>query len=866
VIAPEELRHRQQWLLWRFEPNPKKPDGKKLKVPYYISGKRRMGTQGSDDDRSWLSLYHSVIDELSRSRGSRLPYDGIGFAFLPGDGLIGIDLDHMLDKDTGELSQRALSIVQACASYTEWSPSKAGLHIIVKGETVTNKSDKIGVEIFCGAQYFTFTGELYSGAPSEVAEISAKALARLHATVNEAKGKSRPAPAAPGAAAKPAAGVRSLDNDFKKVNDAALANLDAWVPALFPDAKRSSKGYRVTSHSLGRDLEEDLSITQDGIKDWGVADIGDPREGGRTPIDLVLEWGPAKKPKDALHWLAAQLGITLSSRAPAPRGTGSGGNTPPPGGWGRGPNEDGDSGEPPPEGVPVIKVKAGLLPQAVDLAEQALLDFPERIYQRSGFITRVVKRDRPSVRNYTRDAGSLGVHTVDQNYLLELFNRAAVWEKWNVKSEAWVRCHCPDQVASFYLARVGRWKLPKLWSVVSAPTLRPDGTLLQKPGYDEATNTYYDPCGVKFPAIPDKPSREDAEAALKLLLDLFKSFPFEQELDRAVALSLALTALVRRALPSAPLGAFTAPIMGSGKTLMADCISILAAGVSVPAMTYPEREEEAEKTALSVLMEGDPVVLIDNVERPLQGAWLCSILTQEVYQQRVLGRSEMMRVPTTTLWLATGNQLVVAGDLRTRTLLCRIDPKSEHPEQRSFAGDLREWTTSNRPALVAAGLTLIRAFMATGTPVSEICKPWGRFERWSEMVRAPLIWLGCDDPCRSLAALEGDDPERNELARMLASWRACFGIEPTSAREAVERTMPTMAGLDGDAKALGDVLKEIAAERGGGLSVRRLGKWLQKHSGRRIDGNFFTKASERDHVALWKVMSSDKGGTAPATG
>ena len=78
--------------------------------------------------------------------------------------------------------------------------------------------------------------------------------------------------------------------------------------------------------------------------------------------------------------------------------------------------------------------------------------------------------------------------------------------------------------------------------------------------------------------------------------------------------------------------------------------------------------------------------------------------------------------------------------------------------------------------------------------------------------------------------------------------------------------MPTMAGLDGDAKALGDVLKEIAAERGGGLSVRRLGKWLQKHSGRRIDGNFFTKASERDHVALWKVMSSDKGGTAPATG
>jgi hypothetical protein len=75
------------------------------------------------------------------------------------------------------------------------------------------------------------------------------------------------------------------------------------------------------------------------------------------------------------------------------------------------------------------------------------------------------------------------------------------------------------------------------------------------------------------------------------------------------------------------------------------------------------------------------VVLIDNVERPLEGDTLCAVLTSEAYRQRVLGRTEMMSVPTTTLFLATGNHLVISGDLRTRALLCRIDPKVEHPSR-----------------------------------------------------------------------------------------------------------------------------------------------------------------------------------------
>ena len=84
---------------------------------------------------------------------------------------------------------------------------------------------------------------------------------------------------------------RSDEDFFGRVNDAAMSALDAWVPDLFPNARAYHGGFRVAQADLGRNhLEEDLSILPTGIKDFGVADQGDAKQGGRTPIDLVLEW------------------------------------------------------------------------------------------------------------------------------------------------------------------------------------------------------------------------------------------------------------------------------------------------------------------------------------------------------------------------------------------------------------------------------------------------------------------------------------------------------------------------------------------------------------------------------------------------
>jgi len=86
-MVPSSLRDLPQWLIWRSEPHP--DQGKKpRKMPYYVSGTRRHGAQGTDEDRAQLVRFDAAVAAMSLGK-----YDGVGFAFLPDDGLSGIDLD-----------------------------------------------------------------------------------------------------------------------------------------------------------------------------------------------------------------------------------------------------------------------------------------------------------------------------------------------------------------------------------------------------------------------------------------------------------------------------------------------------------------------------------------------------------------------------------------------------------------------------------------------------------------------------------------------------------------------------------------------------------------------------------------------------
>jgi hypothetical protein len=108
----------------------------------------------------------------------------VGFAFLPGDGLIGIDLDAVC-------ADKHAAIRDACGTFTESSPSGTGIHIIGLGECETFKSNDVGVEVFCGRQFFTVTGQHDPASPLELRQIPIDTLVKLRRTVEKAKEAAR---------------------------------------------------------------------------------------------------------------------------------------------------------------------------------------------------------------------------------------------------------------------------------------------------------------------------------------------------------------------------------------------------------------------------------------------------------------------------------------------------------------------------------------------------------------------------------------------------------------------------------------------------------------------------------------------------
>jgi hypothetical protein len=385
--------------------------------------------------------------------------------------------------------------------------------------------------------------------------------------------------------------------------------------------------------------------------------------------------------------------------------------------------------------------------------------------------------------------------------------------------------------------------------VIEAPTVRPDGSILDAPGYDSKTQLFFDPGACVFEPVPDEPTRDDALAALAVLKEPFEEFPFVEESDRSVALAAVMTALVRPSIRSSPLFLFRAPKMASGKSLLQDIVALVATGRDATVMSQATNDEEDRKRLLSVLMEGRALGCIDNIERPLESAALCSILTQQTYSDRVLGASKMIVVPTSTTWLATGNNVVVKGDLVSRVVTCDIDPKTERPEERTFKRKLRPFVSVHRGALVAAALTMLRAYYIAGRPVQDL-SAFGRFEDWSDLVRSTLVWLGEQDPCLGRERLRFVDPVAGEILAVLQAWDAVIGERPVKVSEVLHH-----AGRTGEqATVLREALQAVAADDDGKLDSRRLGQWLG-HYANRIEGGLMVLRSKLNQGSqTWKVV------------
>jgi len=518
---------------------------------------------------------------------------------------------------------------------------------------------------------------------------------------------------------------------------------------------------------------------------------------------------------------------------------------------------------------PIFQLRPGELHDAVEWTIRRLAT-DAGTFQRSGALVRVVCQAEHSAETdrVQRPAGALTIRPHTPASLRTTVARVANLMRFDARAKAWVSCDAKDSLLQAILAAGEYPGIPVLRGVTTAPELRPDGTILDVPGFDDATGLFYAP-GAEYPAVPERPTREQAQAALAALLEAVADFPFQTEADRSAWLASLLTMVLRCVFTGpAPLFLLTANAPGTGKTLLARMASTIATGASIASIAWIEDNAELEKRLGTILMDGDRALILEEITATLgnQGS-LQSVLTSDCVSFRILGQSAKVSGRWRATILGTGNNIPLSGDMPRRVLPIRLRTDLERPEDRTgfrIKEPIEEWTLREHPRLAAAALTICRAWYVAGRPQPAGLPGFGSFEGWSATVRAPLVWLGLPDPLQTREEITGgaDSPELQASRRVVLLLADLGRPRGVTAGELVAEASGGLVAA----------LEEIGCQRRRGtadLDPLSVGRRLHRLSGRVFAGRRITRADEKTKAGvLWRVEAvgdaGDAGDEAPS--
>ena len=339
----------------------------------------------------------------------------------------------------------------------------------------------------------------------------------------------------------------------------------------------------------------------------------------------------------------------------------------------------------------------------------------------------------------------------------------------------------PDDVVADILSWDG---LPflELRGIALSPVVVAGGRLVSTPGYDQESGLYLDlnrvNIGERMPL---------REAVQWINQELLGDFPFVDDASRAHGLALIIQPFVRDLIDDpTPLYLIDAPSQGTGKGLEAEVTSQVAIGQPAAVMTQPRSEDEVRKRITALLLAGHPLIALDNVHQ-LHSAALCAVLTSRVWEDRILGRSQMVRLRNSTTWMATGNNVELSAEMARRVVLIRLDAGVERPEERTDFRhpQLLRWARAHRSELVTAVLSIVHAWVDAGMPAGE--GTMGRFEEWVRVLGGILQVAHVDGFLSNRQRLyEDSDHESREWVAFCTLWWERFGTSSVTAGDLFE--------------------------------------------------------------------------------
>jgi len=394
--------------------------------------------------------------------------------------------------------------------------------------------------------------------------------------------------------------------------------------------------------------------------------------------------------------------------------------------------------------------------------------------------------------------------------------------------------------------------IPVLQRVTETPVFAVDGRLIDKPGYDTQARLYFEPTpGLQIPSIRPSPTVADVQQAKSLFFDhLFKDFPFKDDnnASKAHALAAVLQHFVRDMIDGpTPLYLISAATPGTGKGLMADCITAIITGRGADTSPELTSDEEFRKAITAALLEKPAYVFFDNLSGKLDSSALACCLTSPQWTDRILGESAKTHVPVRCIWMASGNNVEPSVELSRRTLRIRIEATMERPWERDpkgFTHPLPRWAFAHRGKLVWAALTLIQNWIAGGKRPGE--KSLGRFESYAEVVGGilaaadiPGFLANAEDLYTSIAGGEDDELRVFFEVRYKEHGETAFPTKDAHDFAKEKELLPSYVTntdnpkqLDSEKKKLGRVISGKVGSHFGTIKVESAGK--DSRSGTRL--------------------------------
>lgn len=315
--------------------------------------------------------------------------------------------------------------------------------------------------------------------------------------------------------------------------------------------------------------------------------------------------------------------------------------------------------------------------------------------------------------------------------------------KGGVESEDLKTVHPPRWLTRALLAR-GSWpELPKLAGLVEGPVLRPDGSILEAPGWDPSTGLYHVP-STRYAPVPETPSSADCQQALDLLSEVVGEFRFERPAHFAAWLSCLLTPLARPAFE----GPAPVHVLGGGASRGSRELLALATSVVITGRRAVHvQADRAKPQEIDRLARADTrLALIDEASAAARSALLTEATNVDTWRARLPGTSEAVELPLHVVWLALTNGYCDSF-LDGRVIEIRLSsfeqPRVDEPV--STQSDLLVWIRRRRDRIVPAALTLLRAYLTAGRPNLGLTA-MGVRQGWSDLVRSTLVWHGVGDP------------------------------------------------------------------------------------------------------------------------